>query len=57
LKLVGQDGNAYNILGLAKRAGKRAGWTKDQWTEFLNKAIAGNYDHLLRTCMEYFDVD
>ena len=56
LKLVGEDGNAYNILGLAKKAGERAGWTKEQWKEFLEKAISGNYDYLLCTCMEHFDV-
>ena len=57
LKLVGEDGNAYNILGLAKRAGEKAGWTKEQWKEFLDKAVSGNYDHLLQTCMRFFDVE
>lgn len=56
LKLVGEDGNAFMILGLAQRAAKKAGWTKEQIDEYMTKAMAGNYDHLLQTTMEYFDV-
>jgi hypothetical protein len=56
LELVGQDGNAFNVLGLAKRAAQKAGWQKEQFDVFLQKAISGDYDHLLQTVMEHFDV-
>ncbi len=56
LELVGQDGNAFNVLGLARRAARNAGWPKDQIDAFLNEAMAGDYNHLLATCMDYFEV-
>ena len=56
LELVGQDGNAYVILDLAKRASQKAKWAEAQWNEFHTKATSGNYDNLLVTCMTYFDV-
>lgn len=57
LKLVGQDGNAFNILGLAKRDAKKAGWSKEKLDQFMKEAVSGNYDHLLQTCVKYFDVE
>ena len=56
LKLTNQDGNAYMILGLARRTAKKANWTPEEIETFTNKAKSGDYDHLLQTCMEYFDV-
>jgi hypothetical protein len=57
VQLVGTDGNAYALLGVCKNAASKAGLTKDQINEFLKEAMAGDYDHLLNTCMEYFEVD
>jgi len=54
--LVGQDGNAFNILGLCQRAAKRAGWTKEQIDTVMTEMRAGDYNHLLQTAMEHFDV-
>ncbi len=56
LKLIGQDGNAFMVLGLAQRAAKKAGWTKEEIEDFMDEAMSGNYDHLLQTCMEKFEV-
>lgn len=56
LKIVGQDGNAFNILGRALKAGRKAGWTDDQVKQFQNESTSGNYDNLLQTCMKYFEV-
>ena len=56
LELIGQDGNAFMILGLAKRAATKAGWTAEQWTTYKTEATAGNYDNLLQVTMKYFDV-
>jgi len=49
------DGNAFSILGACSKAMKRAG-RYDEWSEFHTEATAGDYDHLLRTVMEWFDV-
>jgi hypothetical protein len=56
VKLIGADGNAFNVLGLALRAARRAGWSQEQIDEYKRKATSGDYDHLLGVTMEYFDV-
>lgn len=56
VKLVGEDGNAFAILGRCRNAAKKAGWTEDQLTEFSTKARSGDYNNLLCTVMDYFDV-
>lgn len=56
VKLVGANGNAYNVLGLCHRAAQRAGWTTEQWTAVRDQMMAGDYDHLLGVAMEHFDV-
>src|SRR5882724_635534 len=38
LKLVGQDGNAFAILGLARRAAQTAGWPPEKVKEYMTKA-------------------
>jgi hypothetical protein len=57
LKLVGADGNAFMVLGLAKRAARKAEWTQERIDQFMKEATAGNYDHLLQVTMEHFDVE
>ena len=56
LDLSNEDGNAFFIIGRARRVAKRAGWSEERIDEFLAHAKSGDYDHLLRTCMQYFDV-
>lgn len=57
MKLIGEDGNAFAILGRASAAAKKAGWGKDRISAFTKEAMAGDYNHLLRTVMENFDAD
>jgi len=56
LKLSGFDGNAFAILGKAKQASQKAGWSKEKFEVFMEECKSGDYDHLLQTCMKYFDV-
>jgi len=56
VKLVGQNGNAFAILGAVKNALERAGF-KDLANEFMTEAMKGDYDHLLRTAMAYVEVE
>jgi len=56
LTLVGQDGNAFMVLGLAFRAAKKAGWSQAQIDEYKEKATSGDYDNLLAVTMDSFDV-
>jgi hypothetical protein len=55
--LVGQDGNAYAILGRVRRAMTQAGCTPDQVAAYLRDATAGDYDNLLRVTMRYVEVN
>ena len=57
LVLVGEDGNAFFILGRARKVARTAGWDTEKIEKFTSEATSGNYDHLLQTCMKYFEVD
>lgn len=54
VKLVGEDGNAFAILGRVSKALKQSG-QPEAAAEYMEKATAGDYDHLLRVTMEYVD--
>ncbi len=56
LKLIGEDGNVFFILGKATREARRAGWSKEKIEKFQKEAMSGDYDHALQTCMDYFEV-
>jgi len=56
VKLVGEDGNAFAIMGRVQRALKQAGADKEYIDKYLNEATSGNYDHLLQVTMEYVEV-
>jgi hypothetical protein len=47
--LVGEDGNAFSILGRWQIAASRAGWPQAEITAVVNEATSGDYDHLLQT--------
>ena len=57
VKLVGTDGNAFALMGKVKQGLQKAGATKEQQKQFLDEAMSGDYDNLLRTCMEWVDVE
>ncbi len=56
VELVGQDGNAFVILGLVSKAMRRSGLTSEQISEYREEAMSGNYDQLLETTMRYVNV-
>lgn len=53
--LVGQDGNAYNLMGYTANALKREGLgnLKD---EMFKEATSGDYSHLICVCSKYVDM-
>lgn len=55
VQLVGEDGNAFAILGRVTKAMRQAGVEKAQRDAFLAEARNGDYDHLLWTCMQWVD--
>lgn len=54
--LVGQDGNAFFIIGRVRDALRRGGVDADKITEFTEDAYSGNYDHVLQTVMRWVSV-
>jgi len=50
------DGNAFAILGVAKKALIDAG-EGEKVQEMTDRAMSGDYNHLLSTVMEYVDFD
>jgi len=57
VKLIGEDGNAFSIMGRVKKALRRAGADQEYIDKYLSEATSGDYDHLLVVCMEYVDVE
>jgi len=57
VKLVGENGNAFSIMGLVKKALKQSGADKEYIDKYLNAAKSGDYDHLLAVSMEYVNVE
>jgi hypothetical protein len=56
VKLSGQDGNAFFILGRVSKAMKSANIPAEEQKAFMDEAMSGDYDHLLRTCCEWVNV-
>ncbi len=56
VKLVGEDGNVFSIIGKVSKALKRAG-KKELASEFVDLAFAsGSYDEVIQLVMEYVEV-
>jgi hypothetical protein len=55
--MVGEDGNAFAILGRVKRIMRRAGLPDSEWETFHTEATSGDYDNVLMTVMKWFEVD
>ena len=56
VELIGQDGNAFAVLGRVTAALKRAGVPKEEVDAFVSEATSGDYDHLLQTVMATVEV-
>ena len=56
VKLLGEDGNAFHILGKAKKALENAGADDEFIKMFLEEVADGYYNHLLQTVMKYCKV-
>ena len=57
VELVDKDWNAFNILGICRRAMKRAPLPESEIEAFTTAATSSNYDNLLATVCEYFNVE
>ena len=57
VELVGEDGNAFAVLGKVQKAMRKAGVPDEERNKFFAEATAGDYDHLLQTCMQWVNVE
>ena len=57
VRLVGEDGNAFAILGRTKRALQQAGASAEDVAAFIGEATASNYDELLATVMRWVEAE
>lgn len=56
-KLVGQDGNIFNLMGIASRTLKGVGLEKEA-AEMVDRITKSkSYDEALRIIMEYVEVE
>jgi len=57
VKLVGENGNVFNLMGICSRALKDAG-QKEKATEMCKKITGcGSYDEALAIMMDYCEVE
>lgn len=56
VSLIGQDGNAFAVMGAVQRALRKAGAPKEEINQYLKDAMSGDYDNLLRTTMDWVEV-
>ena len=55
LKLVGLNGNAFNLMGKFQQQARREGWEQEEIDQVLDEAKSGNYDHLIATLSDHCD--
>ena len=56
VRLVGEDGNAFFIIGKVRLALRRGGVGEEPVEAFTKEATSGDYDDLLRTVMRWVEV-
>lgn len=57
VRLVGEDGNAFAILGRVQKALRRANVPDAELKAFMDEATASDYNHLLATAMRWVNVE
>jgi len=53
--LVGEDGNAFAIMGRASKALRKSGHTKEEVDQYFAEAKSGDYDNLLMVTTNWVD--
>ena len=48
IDLTGPDGNAFVLMGMAKRFGRQLGWDSDKCQDLVNEMMSGDYENLLQ---------
>lgn len=48
IDLTGPDGNAFVLMGMARRFGRQLGWDSGKCQDLINEMMEGDYGHLLQ---------
>ena len=57
VQLIGEDGNAFAVLGKVRNALREAGASEEVVEDYITRATQGDYNHLLAVTMEYVNVE
>ena len=57
VRLIGEDGNAFMVLGKVRAALRRAGYGREFIKAFTDEATSGDYNHLLATVMQVAEAE
>jgi len=57
VRLSGQNGNAFMIVGVCIEAAQKAGLPKGEIDQFVKEATNASYDDLLQTVMRWFNCE
>jgi len=56
VKIIGEDGNVFNLMGIVSRALREHGVEKAEIEQFRKECMSGDYDNALRTMMDWVRV-
>ena len=56
VKLSGQDGNAFSIMGRVSEALRKNGADVEYIKTYFDESTSGDYDNLLRVAMKFVNV-
>jgi len=57
VKLIGEDGNAFAIMGKISKALRRNDVPKEEIDKFLEESQSGDYNNLLQTAMKWVEIE
>lgn len=57
VQFTGADGNAYNLLGLVRKALIENDVPAGDIANFMMDATSGNYDHLIQVCFGWVNIE
>ena len=56
VKLIGNDGNAFVIMGAVSNALKKNGVSEEEIEEYMTQSMSGDYNNLLTTALKWVNV-
>jgi len=56
VKLTGEDGNAFAIMGTVSRALRKAGLPKEHVDKYMEESTSGDYNNLLIVAHKYANI-